>query len=242
MTAFVGQYVEKPGVVGATPAMVNTCVGGADVAQVTCSVDGCGKPFLARGWCAMHWSRWRRYGDLDRGRLSGPSVCIVEGCGRRPKARGLCSSHDRRARGEVASCRPVRVFGLRCPCGKPAKGAGLCHGHYLRWFKTGDARVSQPIRDPDPQARFWSRVEKTDGCWTWKGATSKGYGVARHVGRSRLAHRVAYEWLVGPIPDGLTLDHLCDNPPCVNPAHLEPVTNAENIRRAWARKRAVGAA
>jgi hypothetical protein len=65
-------------------------------------------------------------------------------------------------------------------------------------------------------------------CWTWHGAKdAKGYGRWRSFG----VHRVVYELLVGPIPEGLTLDHLCRNPPCVNPAHLEPVTRWENVRR-----------
>lgn len=59
-----------------------------------------------------------------------------------------------------------------------------------------------------------------------------GYGYITIAGRGRLAHRAAYELLVGPIPDGLTLDHLCRRPACVNPEHLEPVTQRENNLRA----------
>jgi hypothetical protein len=65
-------------------------------------------------------------------------------------------------------------------------------------------------------------------CWTWTGKTTKaGYGTYR----DQLAHRLVYEQLHAPIPDGLELDHLCRNPPCVNPAHLDPVTHPENCRR-----------
>lgn len=82
---------------------------------------------------------------------------------------------------------------------------------------------------------FWSHVQKTETCWLWTGYRQKsggrfgtgGYGF--YSGRQ--AHRRAYELLVGPIPEGLQLDHLCKVPRCVNPDHLEPVTQQENMRR-----------
>lgn len=81
--------------------------------------------------------------------------------------------------------------------------------------------------------RFWPKVEKTDSCWPWRGSVDrKGYGRLRVDGRTALAHRIGYELCVGPIPEGLTLDHLCRNRGCVNPAHLEPVTHRENCLRA----------
>lgn len=71
-----------------------------------------------------------------------------------------------------------------------------------------------------------------DGCWAWRGVrNSNGYGLFRIDGRSFPVHRAAYELLVGPIPSGLEIDHLCFRRDCVNPAHLEPVTHAENTRR-----------
>ena len=87
---------------------------------------------------------------------------------------------------------------------------------------------------------LYARVDKSagpDACWPWLGATvSKGYGsvgVPNGDGTFRTvgAHRAMYEMEVGPIPDGLQIDHLCRNVICVNPAHLEPVTQAENMRR-----------
>lgn len=72
-------------------------------------------------------------------------------------------------------------------------------------------------------------------CWLWCAAlTRDGYGRIRTNRQDLLVHRVVYELLVGPIPDGLELDHLCRNRACCNPAHLEPVTHAENKRRAAA--------
>ena len=81
--------------------------------------------------------------------------------------------------------------------------------------------------------RFWRKVVVAEsGCWEWKASGNQfGYGRLRVGRRMIVSHRVSYEALVGPIPDGLELDHICRNRPCVNPAHLEPVTRIENVRR-----------
>lgn len=90
------------------------------------------------------------------------------------------------------------------------------------------------LNDPRLPARFWAKVRPDDnGCWVWTAAKyPQGYAafsIRRSVARP--AHRVAYLTLIGCVGDGLVLDHLCRVRHCVNPAHLEPVTNAENIRR-----------
>lgn len=85
------------------------------------------------------------------------------------------------------------------------------------------------MREP----RFWSKVELDDsGCWIWTAGTrSTGYGHYWTGERDVSSHRHAYEHLVGSIPEGLVIDHLCRNRLCCNPAHMEPVTNRENVRR-----------
>lgn len=80
--------------------------------------------------------------------------------------------------------------------------------------------------------RFWDRVDRTGECWPWLGHIRRdGYGSFPVNSQMRYAHRVAYELVVGPIPAGLELDHLCRNRRCVRPDHLEPVTHLENMRR-----------
>lgn len=90
--------------------------------------------------------------------------------------------------------------------------------------------MRRPIAD-----RFWEKVERSDTCWLWTAALSpSGYGAFQTGERVVRAHRFAYELVVGPIPDGLQIDHLCRVRRCVNPEHLEPVTQAENLRRGTA--------
>jgi hypothetical protein len=96
--------------------------------------------------------------------------------------------------------------------------------------------------------RFWEKVNKNGPippdrpdlgpCWIWHGAITRGYGtfrIGKEVNGTALAHRLSYQWLVGPLPDGLELDHLCFVRCCVNPAHLEPVTHSINLERGMAR-------
>jgi hypothetical protein len=98
-------------------------------------------------------------------------------------------------------------------------------------------------RTRDPWDRFWEKVaEATEpspagwsGCWLWTASLNPtgygAFGLGGRAGRMHVAHRVAYEWIVGKVPAGLELDHLCRDRRCVNPAHLEAVTHRENVRR-----------
>lgn len=82
--------------------------------------------------------------------------------------------------------------------------------------------------------RFFAKVDKTDTCWIWTASLNhKGYGQFQSstYGRPMLAYRFAYLMLVGEVPEGLVLDHICEVKACVNPQHLEPITNQENLIR-----------
>ena len=89
-------------------------------------------------------------------------------------------------------------------------------------------RRALPVQD-----RFWAKVERTDRCWLWTaGLDAYGYGQFYLAGGTMVkAHRFAWELELGPIPRGLTLDHLCRVRHCCRPSHLEPVTSRENVQR-----------
>lgn len=190
----------------------------------TCSIDGCENPHYGRGWCRAHYQRWRKTGD-------------------------------------PLKIRPARWDGYERPscsvagCDELAHARGMCPSHFCR-----DRRHGDPLAGRRPNAkgtlaeRFWHYTAKAgpDECWLWTGPmfTVSGYGQLGYGGAPLYAHRVSYEVNVGPIPEGLVIDHTCHNADpdcpggvcihhrCVNPAHLEAVTSDENVRRGFARKRA----
>jgi hypothetical protein len=85
--------------------------------------------------------------------------------------------------------------------------------------------------------RFFAKVDLTLTCWLWRGAVgTRGYGVWWHGRRLVRPHVFAYVLFVGPIPEGLEIDHVCGNKLCVNPLHLEAVSHSENMLRWYARR------
>ncbi len=119
-----------------------------------------------------------------------------------------------------------------CGCGEKTslapqthEGKGWVKGKPLR-FVRGHANKGRRMHGREDY-----KVNPETGCWEWLGGTSRGYGWGRFDGANRVVHIYYYERLVGPVPSGLQLDHLCRNRRCCNPDHLEPVTQIENLRR-----------
>lgn len=130
-------------------------------------------------------------------------------------------------------------------CGRPILARRMCSRHYDRWRRTGSAVPPDPRIAAEEHIR--SRLPKgaPDECWPWTGHVRKrtGYGRVRVLGFNTAVHRLAYEFTYGPIPEGLTVDHMCHKPEecaggptcphrrCCNPAHLKAVPNPDNARR-----------
>lgn len=130
-----------------------------------------------------------------------------------------------------------------CGCENTGKlSRGWCQKHYQRWRKWGDPEMSTAW--PFPENLLRRLAVQPNGCVYYTGATSKGYGRVAKDGRNPVAHVAMWEFMVGPIPDGKVLDHICHNADltcpggvtclhrrCVNPGHLELTTPGENVLR-----------
>lgn len=124
-------------------------------------------------------------------------------------------------------------------CEQPHCARGFCQSHWKKWKRWGDPLTPDmrgwnklPNSRDDIKSRFMEYVAINGACWDWTGAPEKswGYGRIKINGKSIRAHRLSYEFHVGPIPTGLLVCHTCDRPICVNPEHLFLGTDLDNQR------------
>ena len=165
----------------------------------TCTIEGCGKPHNARGYCRGHLNRFYRTGDVQahiplQEKRPG-ALCSVDGCDRPHFAKTYCESHHTRL---------------------------TRHGDV-------QANLKFVEKFPTPYEALQARTRTEGDCVIWTGAVDGGgYGVIRAGGKTQKAHRVAWELANGTIPDGKYIDHTCWTPPCVNVAHLRLATPSQN--------------
>ena len=160
----------------------------------------------------------------------------------------MCRMHYSRLRrtGSVHLSERTPLRDVECSvdgCDSPAFCRSWCRKHYTRWYETGSLELGvrtgdrSHLRKPLSE-RFWKYVDVSPSHWWWTGTKTKlGYGMIwdYNLGRSVMAHRASWELAHGEqIPDFLVIDHLCRQPSCVNPDHLEVVTFGINTERGMA--------
>lgn len=223
----------------------------------TCSVEGCDKPYKSTGLCAMHYARKLRTGNPlgIEGNPKPALSCKVEGCTNKYRCSGYCGMHYNRwlANGDPGPVgRVLFPAGLTCleeGCGLKAGNRGRCNVHASR------AKREAEIADsPTTRIHAWATVEERlrrvgwtevirkpelGACWEWSGLLDKkGYGrVAVGKQKMKAAHRASFEVWNGELDPSLYVCHSCDNPICINPAHLFLGDQYVNMGDAKAKKR-----
>lgn len=167
-----------------------------------CTIEGCDKPVVGRGWCSKHYAVSRKFGDPlhpTRRYERQSDSCSHEGCVRKPKRRGLCEMHAKRDEKHGETTDPRK------------------RNFWLQVNKDGPIPPDRPDLGP---------------CWVWTAHVNKGVGYGQFSPKHGVqvgAHRFAYELTNGPIADGYEVHHRCHTRRCVRPEHLAAATRSENM-------------
>lgn len=197
-----------------------------------CDIDGCGYPVKARNYCGVHYSRWYKYGD--------PLETIREPNRPRKPPEHFVQKYTELKECEVKGCGPSRNI-----------TKGLCPTHYSRMRTNGDLggkinKVGNTRRSLPPDERFEAYAVSgatEDDCWDWGGSvqkrrsTASPYGVMTIEGKRVFAHRYSYmKYNNVTLTPAEPVHHTCSNTLCVNPKHLQVVTQIENTAESLERK------
>jgi len=188
---------------------------------IPCSEENCQNLVWARGLCNTHYKRAREKGAWPSN-VSSRGPCSMENCSRPALARGLCVNHyQSEKRKGFEPLAPVRCINRNCD--SLAVKNRRCAIHHEKFILNAERR------NPD----IWLFVDKSggpDACWPWTGHRhpKQNYGMKVVNGKRVFAHRLLWEEFNGSIPEGLIIRHKCDNPPCVNPNHLDIGTYKDN--------------
>ena len=206
-------------------------------ASAVCSIDGCGKPVRARGWCVNHYALWQRNGKpiVVKGAIK---TCSIEGCEKLKKARGWCAAHYWRNQNygsPLALRSPPAKSDVCCVegCVSPPNGKrNMCNAHYLKWYRRGDPNAA-PQRAGHGEPSKWLRDHvhySSDECLIWPFAVGRD-GRGRVSDISPQAHRAMCILTNGKPPTALhEAAHSCGkgHEGCVHPKHLYWATPIEN--------------
>lgn len=213
-----------------------------------CSLDYCDRGGrIVRGLCNAHYLQWTRAQKPRPARTREQKLrparpllqrhekrlCSVDGCNRVHEAWGYCRLHYKRVRrnGRVELLeRPVVLCSVG-GCERPAKSRQMCDKHYSRWMSTGRLDLRSI------EEKFWGHVSfgPGGGCWVWVGARHP-HGHGNFNGGEALGYVFAHRYTFGlrnELGEDESLDHLCRNPSCVNPLHLERVDQRTNTLRGY---------